>query len=83
MIRRSFRRARQVAVSNGGGGQPLLFETDEALIALGAQLSAIQSFDGFAYSVETTKAAAIGQWFHPFGLLPAKGAHYSWALIPP
>jgi hypothetical protein len=57
----------QVAVADGGEDEPLVFETDEALIALGAKLKAIQSFDGFSYSVETTKNEATGQWYHPFG----------------
>jgi predicted phage baseplate assembly protein len=57
----------QVATADPGGNPPLVFETDEALIALGAQLNAVQSFDGFAYSVETTKNNAAGQWFFPFG----------------
>ena len=57
----------QVAAQNDEGGPPLIFETDDALIALGAKLKAVQSFDGFSYSVETTKNGATGQWFYPFG----------------
>jgi predicted phage baseplate assembly protein len=54
------------AASNGGD-QPVIFETDEALIALGAKLKALQSFDGFAYEVVTTANGAAGQWYYPFG----------------
>ena len=50
-----------------GSGQPIIFETDEALIALGAKLKALQSFDSFAYEVVTTANGAAGQWFYPFG----------------
>ncbi|MEW5868201.1 MAG: putative baseplate assembly protein [Chloroflexota bacterium] len=56
----------RVAVADSGG-EPLVFETDEALIALGAKLVAVQSFDSFSYSVETTKNQSSGQWYYPFG----------------
>jgi predicted phage baseplate assembly protein len=51
----------------GGGSQPVIFETDEALIALGAKLKALQSFDGFGYQVVTTANGALEQWYYPFG----------------
>ncbi|MBI5877229.1 MAG: putative baseplate assembly protein [Chloroflexi bacterium] len=59
----------QVAASadDGGGDGPVIFETDEALIALGATLAAVQSFDGYGYSVETTKNNADSQTYFPFG----------------
>ncbi|MFQ5812411.1 MAG: putative baseplate assembly protein [Anaerolineae bacterium] len=57
----------QVAVADGGDDEPLVFETDEALTALGAKLKAVQSFDGFSYSVESTKNDATEQWYYPFG----------------
>lgn len=64
----------RVAAQSDAGGPPLIFETDEALIALGAKLTAIQSFDGFSYSIETTKASAVGQWFYPFGAHAREGS---------
>jgi predicted phage baseplate assembly protein len=54
-------------VTAGGGSQPVVFETDEALIALGAKLKALQVFDGFSYQQVTTANGAAGQWFYPFG----------------
>ncbi|MFQ5857420.1 MAG: putative baseplate assembly protein [Anaerolineae bacterium] len=60
-------RGTQVAVADGGEDEPLVFETDESLIALGAKLKAVQVFDGFSYSVETTSNAATDQTYHPFG----------------
>jgi predicted phage baseplate assembly protein len=60
-------RGTQVAAADSGGGTPLVFEIDEALIATGAKLKAVQSFDGSSYTVETTKNASDGQWFFPFG----------------
>jgi hypothetical protein len=56
----------QVAVAESGD-TPVVYESDEALIAIGAKLLAIQSFDAFSYSVETMKNNALGQWFYPFG----------------
>lgn len=66
----------QIAAPGGPDGQPIVFETLEALIALGAKLTAIQSFDGFRYSVETTKNAAAGQWFYPFGTHAREGSAF-------
>jgi uncharacterized phage protein gp47/JayE len=60
-------RGTQVAAASDAGSAPLLFETDETLVALGATLAAIQSYDGFSYTNETTRNAAAGQTFHPFG----------------
>ncbi|HEY0370444.1 MAG TPA: putative baseplate assembly protein, partial [Thermoanaerobaculia bacterium] len=57
----------QIAAASSGGEAPPIFETNETLIALGAKLAAIQSFEGFGYSNETTKNGAAGQTFHPFG----------------
>jgi predicted phage baseplate assembly protein len=56
----------QIAAS-GGSETPVLFELDEALIAIGAQLSALQVFDGTSYSNVTGKNTNPGQWFYPFG----------------
>jgi predicted phage baseplate assembly protein len=58
--------ATQVAAAADDIG-PILFETTRSLIVLGAKLTAVQVFDGFGWSIETTKAQAIGQWFYPFG----------------
>jgi Baseplate J-like protein len=54
-------------VAAQGDAQPIVFELDDSLIALGAKLAAIQSFDGFSYSVETTKNNVAGQVLYPFG----------------
>ncbi len=48
-------------------GGSLIFETSDELIALGATLAAVQTFDGFSYSVQTNKNNQQGQWFYPFG----------------
>jgi conserved hypothetical protein, phage tail-like region len=67
-------RGSQVAAAAEGDAQPLIFETDESLVALGAKLAVVQSFDGFSYSVETTKNDSAGQWFYPFGAHAREGA---------
>jgi predicted phage baseplate assembly protein len=63
----------QIAAA-AGAGQPVLFETDEALIVIGAQLAAVQSFDGFGYTTQTAKNGNAGQWFYPLGLSPQTGS---------
>ena len=62
----------QVAAA-GDAGQPVIFELDEALVAIGAKLQAVQTFDGFAYSNQTNKNAISNQWFYPFGQNPKSG----------
>lgn len=62
----------QVA-AQGSTGQPVVFETDQALIAIGAQLAQIETFDGFGYTLQIKKNAAQGQWFYPFGPKPQPG----------
>lgn len=57
----------QVAAASSGSGAPTVFELDESLIAIGAKLAAIQTFDGFSYSDQTTANSAPGQTFAPFG----------------
>ncbi len=56
----------QVAAA-GGSGQAVVFELDEALVAFGAALAAVQTFDGVGYTVQTNKNNNAGQWFYPFG----------------
>lgn len=62
----------QVAAA-GASGQTIIFEVDEALVAIGAQLVAVQSFDGFAFTTQTSKNATANQWFYPFGQNPQAG----------
>ncbi len=46
--------------------EPLVFETDEPLIAIGAQLKYVVVFDGANYTDRTTANAVAGQWFPAF-----------------
>jgi predicted phage baseplate assembly protein len=49
----------QVA-SGGGSGQPILFETDEPLTAVGLSLVAVQTFDGAQFTLQTDANAVNG-----------------------
>ncbi len=62
----------QVAAA-AGASQPIVFETDQSLIAIGAQLAAIQSYDGLGYLNATSKNNTPNQWFYPFGQTPQPG----------
>ncbi len=63
----------QIAAA-GDAGQPVVFETDESLVAIGSQLAAVQSFDGLGYLNVTSKNNNTGQWFYPFGQNPQPGS---------
>jgi predicted phage baseplate assembly protein len=47
--------------------EPLVFETDEPLIAIGAQLKHVQVFDGVNYTDFTNANAVTGQFYPAFG----------------
>jgi predicted phage baseplate assembly protein len=49
----------QVAMG-GGSGQPILFETDEPLTAVGLTLAAVQTFDGASFTLQTDANARNG-----------------------
>ena len=55
-------------------GNVIQFETDRALVALGAELAAVQVFDAIGYSMETTANQAGGQSFYPFGAYARPGS---------
>ena len=53
--------------------EPVIFETDEPLIAIGAELTAIQVFDGTTFT-EYTQANQVPNQFYPaFGPEPVNG----------
>jgi hypothetical protein len=54
--------------------EPVMFETDEPLIALGAVLAALQVFDGINYREITADNAVPGRHFAPFGPLAREGS---------
>jgi predicted phage baseplate assembly protein len=60
-------------VAAGSSSTPIIFEVDQALTAIGATLSVVQSFNGTSYTVLTNQNANPGQWFYPFGQNPQMG----------
>jgi hypothetical protein len=56
----------QVAVA-GAPGEPIVFETDRALVALRAAIASIQVNDGFSFSSADAQRDTAGSSFHPFG----------------
>lgn len=62
------------AAGSGNSSQAIVFETDTSLIAIGPAITAIQSFDGFAYSNLTSRNNNAGQWFYPLGQNPQPGS---------
>ena len=49
---------------------PIIFETDESLVALNARLDSVQSYDGFAYSDVSKENQEVAAGFEPFGQNP-------------
>jgi predicted phage baseplate assembly protein len=63
----------QVA-SSGSSGQSVIFEVDEDLIVIGAQLAGLQTFDGTGFTSQLNKNNTPGQWFYPFSQAPQAGS---------
>lgn len=53
--------------------EPVIFETDEPLIALGAVLKRVQVFNGVNYEDRTEANKPIGQHYPPFGTVARDG----------
>lgn len=59
----------KVSAPAADGGPPVIFETERSLVALTAELRAVQAFDGYAFSDVTRSNTEPGQGFEPFGSL--------------
>jgi predicted phage baseplate assembly protein len=55
-------------------GEAIIFEIDEALIAMKAELAAVQVFDAVGYSIQTNANSAVDQSYHPFGVYAREGS---------
>lgn len=55
------------AAATPAEGDPVVFEIDEALIAIGARLQAVQTFDGAAFADWSEANATAGRQFPAFG----------------
>ncbi len=64
----------QVAANSSTGGQPIIFETDTALVAIGPSLTSLLAFDGYSYSSLLSRNNNPGQFFYPFGQNPQPGS---------
>ena len=66
--------ARTQLAAESDEGEQLIFETERALVALTAQLAAVQAFDGYSYTLLTTANEEAEGAFAPFGPLANPGS---------
>jgi predicted phage baseplate assembly protein len=59
----------QVSAPATDGGNPIVFETQQAITALQATMDAVLAFDGFSYTDVSAANVASGPGFQPFGPL--------------
>lgn len=64
----------QVAANSNTGSQPVIFETDAALVVIGPLLTSLLAYDGFGYSSLLSRNNNPGQFFYPFGQNPQPGS---------
>ncbi len=64
----------QVALSEQVDGKAVVFETDDNLYAVGADLTHVQSFDGARYEIVTEAVRVPGKYFYPFGARPQRNS---------
>jgi predicted phage baseplate assembly protein len=62
----------RVALTEQVDGKPVIFETDDNLYAVGAELAAVQSFDGARFEIVTEAHRVPGKYFFPFGPRPQR-----------
>jgi predicted phage baseplate assembly protein len=60
----------QVSLADQVDGGPVIFETDENLYAVGAELKAVQSFDSAQFQLLTEAKRVEGKFFYAFGERP-------------
>lgn len=62
----------QVSFKAEGEEEPVIFETEEALVALGAELKAVQVYDGSTYELCTEANSIAGSdYYYAFGSIPS------------
>ena len=64
----------RVALTEQVDGKPVIFETDDNLYAVGAELAAVQSFDSARFEIVTEAFRLPGKYFYPFGARPQKNS---------
>jgi len=64
----------QVALSEQVDGKPVIFETDDNLYAVSAELKDVQSFDSARFEIVTEAFRVPGKYFYPFGARPQRNS---------
>jgi predicted phage baseplate assembly protein len=67
-------KATQVAAAGKVGDEPVIFETDEALIALAVRLQRVLVFDSFSFNDLTEQNTEVGEPFFAFGPVGSEGS---------
>jgi predicted phage baseplate assembly protein len=63
-----------VTAGSDPDGRPILFETDEDLLAANVAVKAVQVYDGARFDLVTEANKVAGQFFFPLGEHPRRGA---------
>ncbi len=64
----------QVSGQSSDGTTPVVFETDRALYALTAPLTAVQTFDGYIFTDNTSFNTILQPGYQPFGAIAPVGS---------
>lgn len=64
----------QVALADQVDGGPVIFETDDNLYAVGAELGGLQSFDSAQFTLLNESNRVEGKYYYAFGPVPQPGA---------
>jgi predicted phage baseplate assembly protein len=64
----------QVSAQSSGGATPVVFETERALYALTAPLTAVQAFDGYVFTDNTKANTLLQPGYQPFGAIAPVGS---------
>jgi predicted phage baseplate assembly protein len=66
----------QVALADSPDGGPVIFETNDNLYAVGAEIAAIQSYDGGRFQLRNESSRGDGNFFYAFGPQPQRNAAF-------
>lgn len=66
----------RVSLADQVDGQTVIFETDDNLYAVGAELAALQSFDSAQFQLLTEANRVEGKFFYPLGQKPQKDSAF-------
>ena len=64
----------RVALTEQVDGKPVIFETDDNLYAVSAELKDVQSFDSARFEIVTEAFRVPGKYFYPFGARPQRNS---------